>query len=342
MHMVSVMALMAPSTVVRGAVIAAMKKTPSLSSRAVNLKELVEVILEKIDKTGSQERESFDKFSHELVNYFQGIIRAETSGCKANSSKRQNLWSLFHNIRMKGTSSSIWMKFTTDLQLKINDPLLEQSLIQEVFEVCLVEYFSCTSVSKVPVNDHGVVNVTGNELNVVRYVGGYVARSLLKKYERKKRCEVHSQFIDCLGELAVEGERDDVLTYTRKWFDLVNRGGLYPINDAAFTLFVNIETCVRDLLPKHILRSTSEQDSFKASVHDKVMKNEDISFYWALLSQDIDAPEDAESLLGEIITLWVTIRGFSMVASWMEAYKSSERKNTQKSTGLRKTLSGTS
>ena len=139
---------------------------------------------------------------------------------------------------MKSTSSSIWTKFATDLQLEINDPLLEQSVIQEVFEVSLVEYFSRNSVAEVPVNDHEVVNATGDELNVVRYVGGYVVRSLLKKYERKKRCEVHSQIIACLGELAVEGEGDDVLTYTRKWFDLVNRGGLYPINDVAFTLLV--------------------------------------------------------------------------------------------------------
>ncbi len=123
-----------------------------------------------------------------------------------------------------------------------------------------------------------------------------MARSLLKKYEKKKRSEKYSQFIDCLGELAVEGEGDDVLTYTRKWFDLVNRGGLYPINDVAFTLFAKIEITVRDLLPKHILRSTSEQDSFKINVDDKVLKKEEIVFYWTLLSQDIDAPDDAEIL----------------------------------------------
>ena len=42
---------------------------------------------------------------------------------------------------------------------------------------------------------------------------------------------MYRQYCDCLGEMAVEGEGDDVLTYTRNWIDKVNRGGLYPIND---------------------------------------------------------------------------------------------------------------
>lgn len=64
------------------------------------------------------------------------------------------------------------------------------------------------------------------------HLPGYIARSLLKKYEKMvKKNEVHSQFIDYLGEMSVEGEGDDVLTYTRNCFDLVNRSGLFPIND---------------------------------------------------------------------------------------------------------------
>ena len=54
----------------------------------------------------------------------------------------------------------------------------------------------------------------------------------------------------------------------------------------------------------------------------------------------IDKPEDAEALLIEIVNLWVTIRGFSLAASWMEEYKKNNKKNTQKSTGLRKSISG--
>ena len=64
------------------------------------------------------------------------------------------------------------------------------------------------------------------------------------------------------------------------------------------------------------------RDSFKQNVHDKVFENVDVLFLWALLSQDIHGLEDdAESLLKEVISLWVTIRGFAMAASRMEVYK---------------------
>lgn len=111
------------------------------------------------------------------------------------------------------------------LDIKIDDQLLEQSVNQEVFEVCVHEYFTeCCSSSAATLTD--VRPLTADEMNVIRYVCGYVACPLLKGYEKQKvKTVVSSQFIDCLGEMAVEGEGDDVLTYmyTRTWFDLVNK-----------------------------------------------------------------------------------------------------------------------
>ena len=36
--------------------------------------------------------------------------------------------------------------------------------------------------------------------------------------------------------------------------------------------------------------------------------------------------------------MWVTIRGFAMVPSWLEQYKLAQKENTKKSKSLRKTL----
>lgn len=159
--------------------------------------------------------------------------------------------------------------------------------------------------------------------------------------EKKNSVEKFSQFIICLKEMAVEGNGGDVLAYTEKWFDIVNRGGLFPINDNTVAMFIEIEKCVRIHLPKHMLTSTSDKESFKQNVHEKVTGNEDVQFYWTLLSQDIDEPDHAQELLTNIVELWVTVRGFSMTATWMEVYKRKEKKTLQKSTGLRKSISGT-
>ena len=85
--------------------------------------------------------------------------------------------------------------------------------------------------------------------------------------------------------------------------ELVNRGGLFPLNDDAFRLFIEIELCVRIFLPEHMLRTQSDKDTFLQNVHDKISLEEDVQFYWTLLSQEL--LEDTETLLKEIIKLWV-------------------------------------
>ena len=78
--------------------------------------------------------------------------------------------------------------------------------------------------------------------------------------------------------MAVEGEGDDVLTYTRKWFNQVNRGGLFPLNDNTFTLFIEIEKSVRVVLPKHVIQGDSDKDTFKKSVLDVILGMKTSSF----------------------------------------------------------------
>ena len=330
----------AASELVRDAILSAIKKTPSQSSRATKVKQIGQEILHKVGH-GDPGTSTFNKFSNELVKCLQQHIRSVTSRLRSTTSKRERLWSTFHTLRTSNTLASMWKALVSSLGVPVDDPLLEQSVYQEVFESCVQDYFSSTNSARKDTEDKDLdITLSADEMNVIRYVGGYVARSLLKKHE-KRNGDKHSQFIVCLGEMAVEGEGEDMLTYTRHWFDLVNRGGLYPINDVTVSLFTNIEICVRALLPRHVITCNSDKETFKANVHDEVFKNEEVQFHWTLLSQDIVSPEDAETLLQEIISLWVTIRGYSLAASWMEIYKSNEKKNTQKSTGLRKSISGT-
>ena len=194
---------------------------------------------------------------------------------------------------------------TTKLGVVIDDPLLEQCLYQELFEVCLKEHFIVRESSSR--NSDSEIILSSDELNVMRYVGGFVARQLLQIYEKRSSI-VYDQYTTCLSEMAVNGEGSDVLSYTRKWMEMVNRGGLFPINDNSFHLF--IEKCVRIYLPEHLKKSKSGNDSFKDSVHNKIIKNENVQFYWTLLSQDIERPDESLLLLTDIVTLWVTIRGY--------------------------------
>ena len=257
---------------VKGAISAVIEKTPSTSSRSCKLRKWGKEIMDKCCQ-GEAEMDFFDDYCSELIRHLRRIVSSAFSKYKLSSTKREHVWHEFQLERVDGRLSLMWKDMITKLGIVIDDQLLEQSVLQELFELCLKEM---AEGSTTETEDTRNVNMSADELNVIRYVSGYVARQLLRKYE-KKSGEVHDQFVICLSEMAVEGEGSDLLYYTKKWMEIVNRGGLFPVNDDSFQLFVEIEKCVRVYLPKH-LKSKSGNDLFHQNVHEKIIQSEDVQF----------------------------------------------------------------
>ncbi len=65
----------------------------------------------------------------------------------------------------------------------------------------------------------------------------------------------------------------------------MNRGGLLTLNDSTFHLFIEMEKCIPVYLLKHLTKSKSDEDSFQHSVHNKVLRSEDVQFHLTLLSK---------------------------------------------------------
>ena len=62
-----------------------------------------------------------------------------------------------------------------------------------------------------------------------------------------------------------DNDTDDILAYTKTWIDKVNRGGLFPLNNDSFRLFVCIEQEVKHLLPTFKAKSSADSHAFKES-----------------------------------------------------------------------------
>ena len=77
--------------------------------------------------------------------------------------------------------------------------------------------------------------------------------------------------------------------------------------------------------------------SVKKQLHDTVITDEDIAFHWSILTIEVEKEEGAV-LLGMMVNLFITIRGFSFSKSLMEMYKQEAKKSTQKSKSLRRKL----
>jgi len=137
--------------------------------------------------------------------------------------------------------------------------------------------------------------------------------------------------------MAICGEENDFLKYTRAWIEQVNRGGLFEVNDTAYMLFKEIEINLQNNLKTH-LQPAIVPSNTKEKLVSFVVQNRNVQFYWYRLSVDIHDEKCSQELLREIVELWLSIRGHSIAGQWLEYYKNCATKNTRKSKALRKKL----
>ena len=183
----------------------------------------------------------FEDFSDELCASLEKICETGRS-LKSHSAVRGRLWSGFH----KATLSELppmWKRFISSLGIECKEHLLCQSVNQKLFEMVMLKFFNSKSTVDIQNSTSTTeeVMLTKDELNALQYVGGFVPYSLLKRFERHEK--KYRQFFECLEEMAVGNETGgvDFLEYTKEWIGKVNRGGLFPLNNQTFTLFVGIE-----------------------------------------------------------------------------------------------------
>ena len=300
------------------------------SLRRDNLKRGGKRILELI---GGEVEQLFIDFSTRLATAIRSTFRSSTT-YRSSATKREKLWSAFHQLRFSKLPT-LWKDFLSSIEVDYDDQLLQQSVNQKLFEKILPEHFP-SAADPSPRDEEPL---SKDERNALQHACGYIPHALLKRYEKRTGCKF-DKFIECLGDMAVRSEcnSENLLDYTKEWIDRVNRGGLFPLNDATYRFFVSVEKEVRTILPSHMTKTQVSVDSFKRDVIEKIMRSQNIQWHWTLISQCIDSEEEAIELLKEIVTLWVTVRRFSITATWMEIFKQ-EKKKTTKKRGLRKQLS---
>ena len=109
---------------------------------------------------------------------------------------------------------------------------MQQYVNQELFSNMIKSH--CSSCSTLATK---TVSMTREAENIVRYASGYVPYSLMKKHETSVQ-ERSASFVECLSSMAVSGEEESFVEYTREWSSRVNRGGLF---DTSYALFREID-----------------------------------------------------------------------------------------------------
>lgn len=269
----------------------------------------------------------FEEFATSLMGALESACEIP-GDVKRHSTRRERFWATFHSKQIHELPT-LWSSLIRNLSCpevtQGGMVLLTQHVNQKLFEMVLSNKFQC---SVHPLTEQPL---TAGEANALRYAAGYVPFALKKKLSHRP------EFVKCLDQLAVSGEGETYLEYTKKWIELVNRGKLFEINDECFKFFCDLESKVTSYL-RDIFASGGQVHKDKKEVISSIAEDTDVQFSWLLLCLELDDEQLSNELLEYVVELWLTIRGFSMASAWMEYIKQCDSTSTTKKKALRKNL----
>ena len=279
---------------------------------------------EIIDMGKKDSGETVLKFSNDLSTVLVQIVE-NTASCSKFTTRKQRMWREFHKSRCS-TLKELWTDFFKCLGIDHqSDSLLMQNVFEECFNYILKKKFESSE------------NVS--ESSELRYVAGYIPHNLRKKILNGTHIFKES-FLECLSQMGVKGGEENLDTdgssfqdFTKKWIQKINRGGLFLIKDEVYVFFFELERKLRQYLPKLLTKKCCKQ-----TIIDEILDDDNVQFQWCLISTVVEDATASQELLGMIVELWLTIRGFSHAAAYLEFYKQQTKVTIKKATGLRKGL----
>lgn len=184
------------------------------------------------------------------------------------------------------------------------------------------------------------------ECNAIRYTAGFIIRKIEQKFSRKKNkttVDVHcvAALKEIAGRLTIQSSAEDG---SDKWIRLVDRGGLYYMQDIVYDLFVTVEYFVDDKLSKILMERGKEIESIQKDQLTWVVDQDEVQLLWNQVDAASIVEDEAarRNLLLQIVHLWITTRGHSKTHKLKEEYKLKQKKSVKRTRSLRKELASES
>ena len=279
--------------------------------------------------------EKFLQWCHDSVNQpllecFAADLVSKLRTCfKLHQSvqrEREHLWQHFFKLRASPEFKEKWSSFLLESIGESASPLFFQYVTECTFETMIKNHYQFDKSEK-----STELQLSYQEKNAIRYTAGYVTRTLVKKLKHSAHL-LREEMLCCLVEMNGPEENDPV-DESEDWTRLINRGGLTQVGNMTCGVFISMELAIRQFLSA----DPSQLGNIKAKLKELVQSDEDVQFYWAIVSAGWEE-EESQALLEQIVQEYVTIRGFSFASAWMEKYKKAQKKTIQKSKGVRKEL----
>ena len=196
--------------------------------------------------------EQLDQVSTSTIKNVAKLLVKKVAACvtQANSRKLPSarssmLWYNFHQLRNCQEIKEAWKAF-----VELNIPTCSSasrdahSTLQILLDHLLKKMIhnQAEAVSK-KTTIEPLEKIPPRESNAVRHMSGFVAVKLLKKFKRpsknprvQQKRELFVRVLTSMRAVNQPGEPDTVEDYTTLWGELIDRGGLYQINDQVIIL----------------------------------------------------------------------------------------------------------
>ena len=192
--------------------------------------------------------EAIEKIEHEKIvdiatSLTTSVHSCLTTGCgrKLPSAAQASIWSAFHKLRcdhqVKKTWSTFVSKHIATAHQKESQVTL-QLLLDRVLKQLLKNKASPRKRSTKMAESSAIKPLTAMEGNAVRYMAGFVAVRLLRKYRKptknaqlKKKRRMFIRVLTGMRAVDQPGEPNSIVEYSKLWSELIDWGGLYHIND---------------------------------------------------------------------------------------------------------------
>lgn len=306
------------------AIVSEVLKSPTFQIESSRARAVLECAKYMQSLSTEAELRALDSFCDKFYACLEKLCTDMQTSRFSYSTQRIKLMTLFHQKRSTDLLK-MWNELWTELSNTSTNkcPLLEPVFVQHccsaMLELIIKKVFPAEAGSQ---PDR---QLTGDQQCALRYVAGYILQSVKDKIKSKRLgVQYRDEALSALEEMSTEdtaGSTDETfLSYSRRWVNLINRGGLYVISDEVYITFQAMELAFQEYLCRGTAGNHSKDTAVKYITDDG-----DVQFYWCCVMSTI-TEECAQELLKLLVELLVTIRGFALAAAYMEEYKMSKEK----------------
>ena len=271
--------------------------------------------------------QSKDVHQHRIIR-FANILEEKLKTCfitthRTQKLKQEKMWGQYHQLRTSKQFILDWKLLLSEITEIEPCAAFIQYVTHEVFKQMMkVQFPPTTPTSKT------LPLLTDIEVNALRYVAGYVCRTL---HDRLKTSSVEGKEVLVLYLSDMNGS--DKNGDGEEWINAINRGSLWQVNEEVFQTFLIIEELVRD----ELCLEKCTFDARKQQIIEKVVTNDDVLHQWSFCVPDAEE-SISNTLLKKVVELFVNIRGFAFASSCVELYKQANKKTLSKKKALRTEL----